>query len=456
MPMSNSDAQQIVQGVYDSIYLSLTGSPDGGKAAYDPNKTFITMEKPGSFINPADFANSWTPGNLNGSLATAADTWDLVNYIPNVASIQSDLGPTISETYQQILRATVTIVDKPDPALKKQYDDAYNLLHTKSVDENGNPSTVQSTLWANYDTNQAAWVNAQSAYQAAYMACMADPKTKSQWPVLAPALQLPVKQAFTKWRAEGGDQVEAALAVLSTSGTGQVQRAFADAQVQYSGYAKLVDDSGNPQERSALSPSNWYMASAQAAWPTNSWTQAKSTHNTSSDFTSYGGGAGLNLGLWSVGASAEHTTSHFHSDASLSKISVSYKYCIVQIRRPWMSELLFSLPGWKTDAAPKGSYSSGKRQGLSGTKFPMLPHAFIVIKDVVITGDFSDSEINQASSCSSAGAHVGWGPFSISGHYSHSKSTTAVKGDIGHGHIAQPGLQILCWINQILPFCPPQ
>jgi hypothetical protein len=114
------------------------------------------------------------------------------------------------------------------------------------------------------------------------------------------------------------------------------------------------------------------------------------------------------------------------------------------------------MPGWKTDVAPKGHFSSGLKTGQSNTLFPMQPMAFIVVKNVVITGDFSTSEVNAASSAVSAGASVGWGPFSVSGHYSHSSSSLNVKGSVTPSKITCPGMQILGWINQITPMCPPQ
>ena len=64
--MNEQEASQLVQRLYDSIFTMLTGSSDGGPAAYDPNKTFITLNKGGQLINPADFRNQWSPGNLDG------------------------------------------------------------------------------------------------------------------------------------------------------------------------------------------------------------------------------------------------------------------------------------------------------------------------------------------------------------------------------------------------------
>lgn len=453
--MTDQEAQTLAEGIYDTIFSSLTASPDGGKGAYDPNKIFLTMMKPGALINAADFSNPWTPGNPNGSQPNAINLWDLINHAPSFSAVQGDLlgGQTISGYYHDVLRATVTIVDKVDPVLQKQYDDAYNFLHVKAKDENGNDTTVQAPIWATYDANQAAYIQAQSAYQAAYQAAISDPATKGQWPILAPALQLPVKQAFTKWRAEGADQVEGKLAILQASGGNQVQRAFADAQLQYDGYSKDLDGSGNPLPRSAVAPSNWYMSTVP--WGRMKWNNATAVAHTSSDFKSYGGSAGFSVGLWSIGGGAQHTTTNSHSDASLSKVFVSYDYTVLQARRPWMANVL-GLPGWKTDEFPKGGLSSGSRNGQQNTKMPLLPTAYILIKNLVITADFSSAELDKASSSTTSKASVGWGPFSISGNYTRTHSSEYAKGVFGHGGISQPNIQVIGMINQINPLSPPQ
>jgi hypothetical protein len=114
------------------------------------------------------------------------------------------------------------------------------------------------------------------------------------------------------------------------------------------------------------------------------------------------------------------------------------------------------LPGWKTDAFAKGNLSSGSRRGQNNTKFPLLPLAFIAIKNLHISANLSQSEVNQAKSAIQAGGSVGWGPFSVSGSYSHGHQEQHVTGAVSPAGIDMPSVQILAWIHQILPFNPPE
>jgi len=276
--------------------------------------------------------------------------------------------------------------------------------------------------------------------------------------MLSPPLQVPVRQAWDKWRSNKADQVEAALATLATSGVDQVKRAFADAQAVFDGYKVNLDAAsvGVFTERSSALPSDWYKAGNQNGWPTFSWSHAKSAANQSSDFTSYGGSAGFSLGLWSIGGGASHSESNFHSDATADSVAVSYKFSLVTIHRGWMNYLLLSLPGWKTDIARKGAFSNGSRTNQGNSLFALLPQAFIAVKDVRIQANFSKAELDKAQSTTNAGGSVSFGPFSIGGSYSHSHSEKHFKGEIAAGHIYAPAVQIIGWVNSIVPLTPPE
>jgi hypothetical protein len=88
--------------------------------------------------------------------------------------------------------------------------------------------------------------------------------------------------------------------------------------------------------------------------------------------------------------------------------------------------------------------------------FPLLPTAFIAVKDVRIMANFSDNELNQAGSATSVSASVGWGPFAISGNYAHGSSDQHVRGEISPGLLEQKAVQIIGWICEVLPLCPPE
>lgn len=457
--MNEQEANQLVQRLYDSMFASLTGSADGGPAAYDPNKTFLTLQKRGLLINPADFQNQWSPGNLDGNIDATQNLSDLVDDIPNFAAIHTPSGRKISDMYQQLLRATVTADASSDPTKRQAYQDAWAFLHqTISDPETGKQKEVASDIANDYDTNQDDWRAAQVNFVQAYLAAMSSPDTKRTWPMIAPSLGGPVHRAYQKWRTGKADQVEAARATLMTSGVDQVKRAFADAQEVFDSY--VIGTQGGTAaigtRRSTVLPSNWFISGNSNNWPTYNWEYTKSATNTSSDFTKYGGSAGFSLGLWSVGGSVGGSSSQFHSDANVDHVKISYQWALCTVQRRWFEAFLYALPHWKTDVVAKGGWSSGSRQGQGNTQFSLLPLAFYAVKNVTVQANFSQAEVNRATSAISAGGSVGWGPFSIGGNYSHSHSEEHTKGTVGTAGFTMPGVQIIGWINQIMPMCPPE
>jgi len=455
--MNAQDSDALVQRLYDRIVLSLTQDGGGTSAAFDPNKTFFTLEPRGRIIDPEDYAGAWTPGNPNGSHDAAKAICDLADEAPTFAARHTPGPATVSQLYQQVLRATVTAQSPPNPAVDAAYKKASDFLYsqTPNPDVPGQFITSQSPVYQTYLTNQTAYQNAVTAFRTAYAAALASPQLKATWPLLAPSLQVPVSQAWHAWRSAQADRVEGALATLETSGKDQVKRAFADAAELFDSY-KMQFDEGEPVPRSSLLPSNWWQAGVSNGWPTANFDSSTATSNQSSDYSRYSGGGGFSLGLWSVGGGASSQSQNFHSDASAQNIHISYQYALIKMRRPWLNGLLFGLPGWRTDVAPKGMFSSGSRQGQAKTTFPLLPQAFLAIKNLNITGDFSSAELNQASSQISANASVGWGPFSVSGSYSHGHSERHVKGTANRSGIHVPFVQIIGWVNEILPLCPPE
>lgn len=457
--MNEQQANQLVQRLYDSVFAMLTGSSDGGPAAYDPNKTFITLNKGGQLINPADFRNQWSPGNADGSTDATQRFAELVDDIPNFSAVHTASGRRVSEIYQQLLRATVTADATSDPTKRKAYQDAWAFLHQTITDEEtGKEREVDADLVTDYVNNQAAWRQKQVEFFSAFMAAMATPETKRTWPMLAPALAGPVKTAFTRWRTNKADQVEAAQATLQTSGNEQVKRAFADAQFVFDSYP-IGTEGGTAvtgTRRSTAMPSNWFTTDNSNNWPTFNWEYSKSVTNTNSDYTKYGGKAGFGIGLWSFGANVGGSSENFHSDANAEQVKLQFKWATVNIKRSWMSPFLFGLPHWKTDVTGKGGFSSGSRNGQQNSLFPLLPMAFLAVKDVTVTANFSQEEVDRAKRAISAGGKVGWGPFSVGGHYEHGSSREHVAGTVGNAGFTMPGVQIIGWINQILPMCPPE
>jgi hypothetical protein len=118
------------------------------------------------------------------------------------------------------------------------------------------------------------------------------------------------------------------------------------------------------------------------------------------------------------------------------KFSMSFDYCLVRLRRSWLSGDFLATPGWYVNGKHAGDYASG---GSTNTgDFPVIPTAFIAVKNLVIDAAWSDSDAAAGESAAS------FGPFSLLGRPANDKNG-----------IHNPGLQIIAWICTVLPQLPP-
>lgn len=119
-----------------------------------------------------------------------------------------------------------------------------------------------------------------------------------------------------------------------------------------------------------------------------------------------------------------------------SGFSISFKCCRVNIDRPWLKYALLNMKNWYMAGTPLGQYSSGVMDPNPGI-FPLLPIAFIAIRDLTIEANWSQEDLATIKDA------VSFGPFSIE------------NGSITSNKIEVKGLQIMGWISKCTPVLPP-
>lgn len=446
--MTPQEEQKFVQGLYDSIFASITSSPDG-QAVYNPDRVFLTLCKTGIIVRAKDFSNPFDPSGPSGDRRALSNLISLVEKVPNFSALWSDSGTTVPEFYDALLRSTVTATSPADPKQLTAMKEAHAYLF--------NRDGSKTAIYRNYQKKQLAWNSARSAYNLTWAKYNATEDGRNMWPMVGGDFYVPVRQAWDDWQSDRAEEVEAKIAILETSSQNQIAQAFAEAKRLFNDTGIQLDGA-SPRKSHVVRvlPSDWADTNATTQWNDYSFKFGESSFSAHSDFTSWGGGGGFSVGLWSFGGSAGGTRSHSHTEASADSFEIGFKWSLVTIDRPYMNFLLFGAPHWKTDLAARGSFSSGKRQGQENTKFPLLPTAFVAIKGLTIKASWSANDSSVADSSTHGSASVGWGPFSVSGSYSHSEHDEMSHASYANGAITNADVQIIGWINQIVPFSPPE
>jgi len=115
-------------------------------------------------------------------------------------------------------------------------------------------------------------------------------------------------------------------------------------------------------------------------------------------------------------------------------VSVSFEYCVVNIRRPWFNEVLCNINrAWYIPGFAKGALNDS---GIGAMSY--LPIAFVAVKNLNISANWLETDKKELEKATS------FGPFDINGHDIHES-----------GSLSHDGIQIIGWMLQKLPTLPP-
>jgi hypothetical protein len=453
--------QKVLQALYDRLFDAITYVPGGNTStAFDKATTFVQFSK-NEAINPDDFIGAASPTNPNGNLLTAEAFADMVNPVPAVQAAFAPTGNNVSTVYSNIVNGADTSLTVTQ-SQKTIYQEAYNYLNTATqiTDYTGTKTTQYgpSQIYSTYLQNQTAYLTAVVGYRNAYNNYdLTNPTQQRQWQANEPLLRNAVTQAYNTWRAQGATQVEQALNALASSINNAVSSAIADAQQAVSAQNQLASQlsGGSPWFMTLAFPLNWADPAAVANFTQLTLSSKNLNTSANSNFSSYGGGASWSSGLWSVGGGFAGSSGSTNAHMDANDLTLSAKIGLVRVLRPWLHEFLFRMNGWYMSGQGKDSISNGALKGNEKGILPLIPTAFIVARDIAITADFSSQDKSHVESSFSANAHVGWGPFSIGGSYSHSESHDTFKSTFDGGTLKVPGMQILAWVSEIVPASPP-
>jgi hypothetical protein len=458
------DQEQLLQSIYDTLFSAYTSPPAGanGQGGSDADKSYLILNWPGMQIDEAQFANPWSPNNPQGSTAATEEFSFFVDKLPALNPILSLNGQSLSSIYELIVNAQV--VPPPiDPVAQKAYDDAYSFLHADGTDydDNGKPITIKvdSPIYTAYKRKKRDYQNAVAALMANYFQYdLAKPEDQRKWSLLGPPLIDNVNTAWNDWAGSNMKPVEDRLATLAQSATNQVGKVFASAQSQFTTLRRAsLTNPGKVYWPSYASPSNWYSRGAAEGWTTVTISSESLRRSEHSDYTSMSTGGKASWGLWSVGGSFSKQESHQSMSEQTSDLSISFKFARVEITRPWLNFLLLNLHSWNLGQAfgPGGLSNGTKAQG-PGMPFPLLPQAFVAVRDLQITATWGDTDSSFVSKSVQGKASCGYGPFAVSGSYASSSTDKKFAADFDGRTITNKGLQIIGWISSLVPYAPPK
>jgi hypothetical protein len=455
---------------------------------------FIAFRSVGLPIHKDDFANPWSPlgVNLQKDLPPGHDTATDPKDAPKTASGQMDeskiFAANIAKSQQSYLNTFLLTDDKLRmnneysvmPASSKVSDSWYALItgangvpvtselndqmkkayedaRAKLMDKDGNVTPHYEAYMRFEDEYKSKVKKWTQAYAAAYT----DPMRLQNWPIEGRSYHEDADEAMDRWVGLGfKPEIEKAIATLAAQGIDPAIALIVRSKKRFINSLNEFQSVGEIPY-TILLPNSWYDPDNDDGW--NEYTSHdfhSESHYTESS-TSYGGGGGFNVGFWSASASFNHSDERKSLKIQTQNLEIAFKYASVDIKRPWLDTSLLNLRNWflmgdyKKNCISNGTMGQELPQGnIEPTFLPSVVTSLVLIKDLSIKWDNWKSDWESKSSDTSGGGSVGFGPFAVSGHYSHHDAQRDFTADSDGESLKVPGIQLIGYVSAINPACP--
>jgi hypothetical protein len=427
-------------------------------AVPQPDAAFVSFCSPGLPLATEDVDFGFL-AQTQAQYAAAAAFSDLVNSIPNPRGFWSASDAKTYREYKKVLDSVKLAQAPLSPDEQKQLAAAKALLNVTAtyIDPYTGSSVktvVDSPLYQRYQDLQTDYQNALLAYNTLLITARLrpnDPAVQMDWNLNGPIYSSRVKNAYNKWVAGGKNAIENAIATRNLlEGRGPAQH-WSDLRADYE-LSKRTDPEGNIYFLTKYFPEKFWDVAHATSWTKFTFNDAETHTVDTSTSSHWGGGAGLSFGLWSFGASAEHSSAQTYYAGDASNLSVEVELIKVPLRRSWWDAGVFKSRSWKFDDSVGDLLSDGSSPP-SGT---MIGYgtSIIIARNLKITMDMSNTKDASSFSSVSGGGMVGFGPFSIRGNYSSTTSSHTHDFVRSDNEISCAGMQILGFGYQLLPKCP--
>ncbi len=424
------DQAALIQMVYDSAFSQLVKPPS--TTTVKSRELLLSLEFPGQQLEESQYQNPWSPQNASGSQFATEMLSSLIDAIPLVDAIYVDSGVTVEEMYEFVLGASAVPLpagpngEVPANPVNTTLNNARQLFdqtrlasalqptlsYHPSYATPGNwadPAAAQSWTSISINSNQTTAKPDSPFLRAGGLKHLRGGIWKVPPQLIKPDLpkvnSLPVRPDLGVIKPSINpkliDRIRLSTSAMMTSPTARVLSMEKAIELQQVTPNPLLMKRINPDLIARIQPD--LLASRPI-------------------------------------------------DQSTKDIQISFRCCRVNFNRPWLLKSLLEITGWTLPGQAVGSLSNGTLQDNNGT-FPLLPIGFIAIRDLKIRANWGQVDRDIAAKAVASENAIGFGPFALSGHYA--ESGKGYQSSFDGVTITSPGLQILGWLNLLIPCAPP-
>jgi hypothetical protein len=460
------------------IYHTVMGGDD---KVPPPRNTFLTWCTPGLPFTKESFDfcekgiySAPTADEMKTRLTHAFDLAMLMDFIPDVGAPYSndrqegmykpDAEKRLSEMYRQILRFSKVVNYELTDKQKEKLEKFRKLLFTTRkvkdlITDEEREVTEEGPVLKSYNERMATYIAAVLEYNAKRVAAAAAAGPEGRAAVAdfsmnAQTYFLKVKAAADAWTTGGyRNEVDQMNAFINQTTERSMVLWKQQLEETYDKGIVTSTDIPIPFRYTTLVPGSFASAGGWTGIGVNHDTISWSKDNES---TSWNAGAGLSFGLFSFGADAHGKETEFKENHEVHSFALEFELAQALVVRPWFYPEWFANRGWVLRKGEGWTFSDMPSDGNRPPKGEFIGYATqaLFARNVAIkSADFVSAYRKVTSEVGVSGS-VGWGPFRLSGGYSHSEEHEKYDAKIDGEWLRVPGMQVIGFVNHLIGKAP--
>lgn len=415
------------------LYSKIEGLYTLGENTPRPEQNFLVLANPGYFVQKdLDLVRRPADRRIFSSF---------VNTVPLVSWIYKESPRTVSGIYESILNG------KETPLVELKQEQRKALADAKAkIWINGNHASGETKGYKEYKDLKDKWGKAYdeltTAKEKAYTQGTGVPRT-----IINEEVKARNEYELVKHDIDKAFETIRELGALDPKTWWLEKSNIFQASKETSGVNSFLPSVTVP------SYSAWI---GNQGWESRTITESEVlTHQTSSH-VDYGGGVSAGWGLLRAGGNASYSQNNSYSNTDAKNFTLKFETMRVRIERDWMDFAVFENRAWRwirtSGMANRKPISNGV-DPLEGD-MPLYVTGLLLARNVELTADWTQAELTTFDSHLSTSASVGWGPFSLKGHYNKDDASSTSLARKNGNTIINPDVQIIGYYCYTMPACP--
>lgn len=448
--MADIPVKTTLSNLIDYIWSSVLGtnSTITPKDATPKKATAIYMCYPGIPVDPSTLDDMLDYSNPNGSALPLEYFSNWMDKIPDLTQVM--WSPTLEKVSGGYSSALGKANASPNAGHfskkeKEKYDAADKLLWvTKSDDTQVHSDNYTRFIDARskYDTVVTNYNMTRNKYD------MSIPKEQKEWLAVSPGLKRSIDNAWDGWVAAHKNDIENALAIMGSTLRNGIGTAIKQQQTLFDrAFISPLIPGGADWYSVFTFPTQWWKAEAPG------WMKIEIKSDMSyAHMEEHSKNFSADLELFSFKANGGYSAERKNETNTSENVSISMEIAVIDLIREWLNVDWMKSSDWYEDNEYAEIVSSGFIDDNNNEMYlPSIPNRLIAARNIVMSGDWSETTSDEFKQKIDAKTSFGYGPFTIRGSYEQGDEDKTMTSQFDGTKLTIDGMQIIGFMAACAP-----